>query len=281
MSLATELGPDRTSALVADQGARSALPPSMVERMTLILDAFVQPASLLTLEDIARTTHLPRSTAHRILHQLVGLDWLEHTNQGYRLGRRAMGQGTREQGHQELRAVAAPYLHELLMRTGAVVHLAVLEDAGVSYLDKMGGSFARNVPSRVGGVQPAYCTALGKAILAWYEPSEVDQLVGAEMRARTSSTIATLDALHADLHRIRTRGGLAFERGEAYQGLACAAAAILGPDGPVASLSAVVPAEKPLERVAPLVVSTARQIATELFGEEPPRSRRLRSLQAV
>ncbi|MGN0063454.1 MAG: IclR family transcriptional regulator [Nocardioides sp.] len=257
------------------------LPPSMVERMTLILDAFDQPTSVLTLEDVARATHLPRSTAHRILHQLVGLEWLDHTSNGYRLGRRALGAGVRESGHSELRAAAAPHLHELLMRTGAVVHLAVLEDGKVSYLDKVGGSFARTVPSRVGGVQPAYCTALGKAMLAWHEPSDVDMLVGGDLSPRTAATIANLEALHADLHRIRARGGLAFERGEAFQGLACAAAAIMGPDGPVGALSAVVPAEKPLERVAPLVVHAAREISLELFGELPTRKRRLRSVAAV
>jgi DNA-binding IclR family transcriptional regulator len=281
MSVATELRPDNTLGLGSEQRNGKTLPPSMVERMTLILDAFDKPTSSLTLEDIARATHLPRSTVHRILHQLVSLDWLEHASQRYRLGTRAIGQSRRYQSHQELRAVAAPHLHELLMRTGAVVHLAVLEDSRVSYLDKMGGSFARTVPSRVGGQQPAYCTALGKAMLAWYEPSEVDLLVGGELRARTASTIATLDALHADLHRIRTRDGLAFERGEAYQGLSCAAAAILGPDGPVAAISAVVPEDKPLERVAPLVVHAAREIAVELFGEPSPRNRRLRSLEAV
>ena len=257
------------------------LPPSMVERMTLILDAFEQPTCLLTLEEIARRTHLPRSTAHRILHQLVGLEWLDHTSRGYRLGRRALGAGSRDNGHADLRAAAAPHLHELLMRTGAVVHLAVLEDGQVSYLDKVGGSFARSVPSRVGGVQPAYCTALGKAMLAWHDPSDVDQLVGPALRARTSSTIASLEALHADLHRIRARGGLAFERGEAFSGLACAAAAVMGPEGPVGALSAVVPTEKPPERVAPLVVHAAREISLELFGELPTRKRRLRTLHAV
>ncbi len=273
MSIAVEIAPESK--------ASRELPPSMVERMTLILDAFERAGSALTLEEIARATHLPRSTAHRILHQLVGLEWLDHTSAGYRLGRRALGQGARDQVNSELRAVAAPHLHELLMRTGAVVHLAVLEGNQVSYLDKIGGSFARIVPSRVGGLQPAHCTALGKAMLAHLDPSEVDELVGADLRARTAATIADLEKFHAELHRIRTRGGLSFERGEAYTGLACAAAAIVGPDGPVAALSAVVPAEKPLERVAPLVVHAAREISVELFGEMPRRTRRSRSLQVV
>ena len=49
------------------EGGRAGLPPSMVERMTLILDSFESPSARLTLEQVARATHLPRSTAHRIL----------------------------------------------------------------------------------------------------------------------------------------------------------------------------------------------------------------------
>src|SRR5690606_30682144 len=103
--------------------ARRDLPPSMVERMTLVLDVFQGRDSRHTLEDIARVTHLPRSTAHRILDQLVRLAWLDHTPFGYCLGARSLGLGGGTDDHSELRAAAAPYLHDVLLRTGAVVHL--------------------------------------------------------------------------------------------------------------------------------------------------------------
>lgn len=272
MSVAFQVGP---------QSSRNReLPPSMVERMTLILDTFERPSSLLTLEEIARATHLPRSTAHRILHQLVQLEWLEHSPQGYRMGRRALGHGAGERGHAELRAAAAPHLHELLMRTGAVVHLAVLEEDRVTYLDKMGGGFARRVPSRVGSSQPAHCTALGKSMLAFLDPAEVDSRVGPALAERNGDTLATLEGLHADLHRVRARSGLAFQRDGIFSGLACAAAAIHGPEGPVAALSAVMATDQPVERVAPLVVHAARQVSLDLYGELP-RRRRVRALGVV
>src|SRR5699024_5813688 len=62
------------------------LPPSMVERMTLILDSFDGRRDRLTLEDVARRTELPRSTTHRIVDQLVRLRWLPRTAAGYALG---------------------------------------------------------------------------------------------------------------------------------------------------------------------------------------------------
>src|SRR6266567_9587444 len=115
---------------------RHELPPSMVERMTLIMDSFGGPEIRLALEDVAGRTNLPRSTAHRILEQLVRLRWLERNGSDYGLGPRALGLGGRGVGHAGLRAAAFPLLHALSVRTEMVVHLAVLEGAEAYYLDK-------------------------------------------------------------------------------------------------------------------------------------------------
>lgn len=245
---------------------RRNVPPSMVERMTLIMERFTDREARLTLEDIARSTGLPRSTAHRILDQLVRLQWLEHSAAGYGLGRRSLLLGGRG-GDEDLRAAASPHLHELLLRTGAVVHLAILEGARVRYLDKLGGRFAASVPSRVGATAPAHCTALGKSMLAWVEPEEVDVVIGSELAPRTTASIADLEALHAELGRIRSRNGLAVERGEYVPEIACVAASIRGPRGPVGAVSLVAGAGTTVERVGPLVLDTARRITLDLFGE--------------
>ena len=240
-------------------------PPSMVERMTLILDAFNGPSARLTLEDVARRTRLPRSTAHRILDQLVRQRWLAHHSFGYGLGQRALGLGGQDGGHGKIREAAAPLLHELQVTTGLVAHLAVLDGADVFYLDKLGGRLAASVPSRVGGRAPAHCTALGKSMLAWLEPEQVDALLGAAITRLTNRTIGDVCTLHQELHRIRQRRGLAFERGESFPGIACAAAAIRGAEGPVAGISLVGDIRAPLENVAPLVVTAAREASQVLF----------------
>ncbi|MFF8596487.1 IclR family transcriptional regulator [Streptomyces sp. NPDC015220] len=256
-----------------DATARKELPPSMVERMTLIMDAFTGRTTRLSLEDVARRTRLPRSTAHRILEQLVRLRWLEHTQFGYGLGRRALGLGGGDGAHAEIRAAAAGRIHDLQIRTGLVVHLAVLDEGQVHYLDKAGGRFAASVPSWVGGRVPAHATALGKAMLAWLEPEEVDARLGDTIGRLTHRTIADLPTLHQELNRIRQRRGLAFEHGEYYPGIACVAVAVRGPEGPVAALSLAGEVRTPLEKVAPLVVDAARQVSRELFPclEHPDR----------
>lgn len=244
---------------------RGEVPPSMVERMTLILDAFERCSARLTLEDVARRTHLPRSTAHRILDQLVRLDWLQHGSVGYSLGGRALSLGGKANAHGELREATAPFLHDLQIRTEMVVHLAVLEGVEILYLDKVGGRFARSVPSQVGSRAPAHSTALGKAILAWLEPEAVDELLGEHIARPTDQTIGDLGSLHQELNRIRRRHGLAFERGECVPSLACAAAAVQGPEGPVGSISLVGHVQTTLEKVAPLVVDAARQVSLMLY----------------
>ncbi|TIC85160.1 IclR family transcriptional regulator [Nocardioides sp. GY 10113] len=237
----------------------------MVERMTLILDAFATPSTRLTLEQVARITHLPRSTAHRILDQLVRLQWLSHSAVGYGLGARSLGLGGNGGNHLELREAAAGPLHELLVRTGLVVHLAVLDGAEIRYLDKMGGRYAGGIPSRVGGTAPAHSTALGKAMLAWMPAEDVDLQIQPALGPKTSRTICDIATLHQELTRIRSRHGLAFERGECFADIACAAAAVRGPDGPVAAISLVGDTDTPLERVAPLVLDAARQVSRALF----------------
>lgn len=243
-------------------------PPSMVARMTLIMEAFQPRSVALMLDEIAARAHLPRSTTHRILDQLVQMGWLEHTPDGYCMGWRSLRYTGLDNGNSQIRAEAAPVLHSLQVRTGMVVHLAVLDGTNVHYLDKIGGPSAVNIPSRVGGSAPAHATALGKAILAWLNPEKVDALFSAGLPAVTSRTIGDLSALYAELNRIRQRGGVAYESGESFDGIGCVAAAIRGRGGPAASISLVGRATDPLERLAPLVLGAARQVSAALNPRE-------------
>lgn len=265
----------------AELPPRAPVPPSMVERMTLILDAFPGRSARLTLEDVAQATHLPRSTTHRILDQLVKLDWLEHSSFGYSLGRRALHLGGAADDVGELRSAASPYLHSLMVQTGLTVHLAVLDEGLVRYLDKVGGKLATTVPSRVGGHAPPHCTALGKAILAWLPVEEVEKIVGQLSSPRTGRTIGELGALHAELYRVRYRRGVAVERGECFDDIACVAAAVRSPEGPIAAISMVGDAGIPLERVAPLVLDASRRISLELYPDLQRQRGRGRGLRSV
>ncbi|MFC9978383.1 IclR family transcriptional regulator [Gordonia sp. NPDC127522] len=256
------------------------IPSSMVERMTLIMDCFDCPQSQLHLESVVQTTGLPRSTAHRILEQLVRMTWLDRNADLYSLGPRSLGLGGREIGHSALRAAAAPVLHDIAVRTDLVVHLGVLDGNAVYYLDKLGGRRAVEIPSRVGGRAPAHATALGKAMLAWLEPEHVDDRFHT-LSARTPQTVSSLGALHQNLNHIRRNHGLSFERGECFPNIACAGIALRGPAGPLGAISIVGAAhDNLLHKHARLLVEAAHKITQELVPADP-NSKPFRRAQSV
>ncbi|MFW0794351.1 IclR family transcriptional regulator [Gordonia sp. CPCC 205515] len=257
---------------VVDCADTQTVPPSMVARMTLILDAFDSPSARLNLEEIARRTHLPRSTTHRILDQLVGLEWLDHRPPGYVLGRRALGVGGGgEAAHAELRQAAAEGLLDLHLRTGMVVHLAAWDGRDEVYLDKVGGRLAMSLRSRIGARRPAHTTTGGRAMLACHKPEDVDMLLRGRVGDEIGADGWDLVSLHRELHRVRRQRGLSFDRGEytrAMTGrtLPNVAVAIAGPTGPVGAISLCGDERSPaLERVAPLLVEVARRISAGIF----------------
>jgi DNA-binding IclR family transcriptional regulator len=105
-------------------------------------------------------------------------------------------------------------------------------------------------------------------MLAWLPAEQVDLEIGPAIARLTTSTITRLSTLHQELLRIRSRNGLAFERGECFSDVACVAAAIRSPEGPVASISLCGEVGVPLEKVAPLVAHAARKATETLFPVE-------------
>ncbi|MGW0247320.1 IclR family transcriptional regulator [Nocardia goodfellowii] len=251
--------------------AKPAQPPvSMIERMTLILDAFDGSTPTLTLLGLAERTGLPRSTVHRILDQMIRLRWLAHAPGGYRLGMRTLELGGLAADHNEIRDVVSPLLHDLAQRTGMVGHLGVLDGREVLYLDKAGGRGTANVPTRLGGRMPAHSTALGKALLASLEPSIVEASFRDPLPQLTSRTICDRAELHRELARIRHRQGVAVDNEEAVAGIACVAVPVRGRGAAVAALSltAQISGERTAldtARLARVLVEVAHEAGRSLF----------------
>lgn len=248
--------------------ARTApIPVSMIERMTLILDAFDATTPTLTLLELVERTGLPRSTVHRILDQMIRLRWLAHSAGGYRLGMRTLELGGLTADHNEIRDAVSPLLHELSQRTGMVGHLAVLDGREVVYLDKAGGRFAGVLPTRLGGRMPAHATALGKSMLATLEPSIAEAAFSTRLPRLTPRTLSEPEALHRQLGQIRLRQGVAIDREEALLGIACVAAPLRGRGTPPAalSLSGRVDAMS-FDRLSRVVVEIVHEAGRALFG---------------
>lgn len=213
-------------------------PSAVIDRVSLVLDVFDGPGRL-TLAEIVRRTGLPRSSAHRILERLVHLRWLRRDGRDYELGMRLVELGALALHQDRIHQAAIPLLRDLHRATGLVVHLAVLDGSDVVYLEKIGDQMVAAIPTRIGGRQPAHCTAVGKAILADNPSAEVDLT-----ERKTRFSISTERQLVTELSKVRAHG-VAFEREESLAGFGCVAA----PIGPIGGAVAAVSVCGPMSRM--------------------------------
>jgi len=219
-------------------------PNSVLDRVSLVLDAFDGPGRL-TLAQVVRRTGLPRSSAHRMLDRLVQLRWLRRQGRDYELGMRLVELGSLAVHQDRLHKAALPFLHELHRATGHTVHLAILDGPDVVYLEKIASRAAVALPSRVGGRHPAHCSAVGKAILAFAADSAVQQSISTLDLGtrRTRYSIADANALRTELGKVRGHG-VAYDREEAVAGFGCVAAPIGNIGEAVAAVSVCGPIQQ-------------------------------------
>jgi IclR family transcriptional regulator, acetate operon repressor len=202
----------------------------MLGRAFTLLTAFRPADGELTLAELARRTGIPKPTVHRLLAELAEWGAVERSAGGVRLGLRLFELGQLVPRQRELLDVAVPFLADLFEATHETVHLAVPDGTEVVYVQKLPGSGGPQIPSRLGGRMPAYCTGVGKAMLAFGPPERLAAVLAAGLPRRTPRTVIAPGLLRAELESIRRRG-IAEEHEESAPGLACVAAPVLGPDG--------------------------------------------------
>ncbi len=217
-----------------------------VDKAMALLRAFgEQSATGVGVSELARRANLSKSTAFRLLASLQNNGAVDRAGNGYRLGKmiQELGMPKESDLHARLRDALTPFLMRLYEATRQTVHLAVLQDTDVVYLNKLYGQLAVRSPSRIGGRAPAYCTAVGKVLLA-QNPEATAKVLSQEMFAWTSKTITDPDSLARELSMVR-QTSLGFDREEILIGLNCVGAPVLDAGGrAVAALSVSGPTGK-------------------------------------
>lgn len=252
--------------------ARSRYFIEAIERGLSLLALFDAENPTLTLAEIARRSGSIPSTALRLLHTLVDLDFLEELPESgrYRPSLAALKLGHAALVTSPLRAAAAPVLDRLQRQTGETVHLAVLIGGDALLLDVRAATDAFSIQFRPGNRFPAYCTAIGKALLSALPPEAMRATVSArgfEKLAR--NTIMSMKQLEAALRAVRDRG-YAIQDEELAAGMRSVAAPVAGGDGAVAAAVGLVTAtsrvalEQLTQKLAPVVVGTAAEISAKL-----------------
>jgi len=217
-----------------------------------------------TLQALSREIHLSTSTAFRQLSTLVHHRYVERDEQTgqYTLGLSCLELARAYYKGNDVRRAALPELDRLRNETRETVHLAVLDELEVVYIEKLEGLQPIGLMgSQVGGRAPAYCTGVGKALLA-HMPRDVirHNFAGTKLRRYTPNTIVTLKGLLADLATVCTRG-FSLDKGEHEVGVCCVAAPIRDMRGDViAALSVSGPADRldPIEHNEAIIANAMR-----------------------
>ena len=177
-----------------------------------ILESFSGARETLGIADIADAVGVSRSTTHRYAMTLVALGYLEqNSNRKYRLARHAADPGGAAIGAIRREVAARAVLEELREQIGHTVSMGVLEGARVIYVHRLlahgPGQYSADHDLGVGASIPAYCSALGKVLLASISESERRELLATiELVPHGPRTIGERGELAAELDRISTRG---------------------------------------------------------------------------
>jgi DNA-binding IclR family transcriptional regulator len=246
----------------------------VVARAMQILSAFTAHHRVMTLSELSRRTGIPVSTMHRLATELVACGALERNAAGaYHIGLRLWEIGSLAPRGQGLRERALPFLEDLSQVTRENVQLAVREGTEVVFIERIAGTGAVPVLTRVGGRFALTATGVGLVLLA-HAPLEVqEQVLASRIERYTERTMTTASQLRATLADVRTRGYAVSDRQVTMDALSVAAPIHDSTGSVVAAVSIVVHhGSASSHALAPLVQTSARAISRAIspLGQDRP-----------
>jgi IclR family pca regulon transcriptional regulator len=222
--------PDHAPAQVSSQA---------LERGLAILSVVAAQRGPLGIAELGRSTDLSKSTVHRYVATLVRLGYLEQDepSRKYKLGQHALELGYAAIGSHDIAQAAAKPLQALADETGYTVNLAVLDGADIVYIDRRkptNRSASRlELGTQVGTRLPAYCTSMGKVLLAYSDPGRVRAILDrTDLARRGPKTITAREALLSNLAEV-ARTGIGINDEELAPGLRSIAAPVRDRSGQV------------------------------------------------
>jgi IclR family transcriptional regulator, KDG regulon repressor len=243
-----------------------------IGRAFAILEEVARNRDGIALADLSKRVGLHNSTTFHLVKTMVSLGYIRQIKESkrYRIGRPLFALAASALDEMEMVSMATPVLDDLSRETGESSHFASRMSDAVVVMVRTPGPGAFQLTDRVGVVRPAYCTALGKVILAALRPDQLDRyLERIELKALTSKTITSPQRLRRELQDVR-RAGIAFDDGEFNNEVRCAAMPVydfsgqvvgaIGISGPVWRLSI-----QALQNKARDLSEAAKQLS-EAFG---------------
>lgn len=252
--------------------ANSAVAPSYVVKPVYkalhVLIALGDEQRPLTLTEICHRVRLPKTTVFRYLQTLAACGFVSHDRQSdlYQLGARLFELGQLAGQQLRIRDVALPYMVALRDCFNETVNLGILDGYDVVYVEMVESHHSLRMQATLGSRDPAYSTALGKAMLGFID--EPLRHVPARLTPRTVATLNTRPAIVQSLAAVRAQG-YALDDQENEEGARCVGAPILEYPGRVAAAISVSAPASRLSReqvgtVAAAVMEAAAAISRQL-----------------
>ncbi|RYE04378.1 MAG: IclR family transcriptional regulator [Sphingomonadales bacterium] len=244
-----------------------------LKRTLTMLDAVIADGGRSNVAELARQGGMPLATAHRQITTLVAEGYLAPSGKGRHVaGARLLGMLHRLDEKQIIANLAAPLLHELAARVRSVVQFGTFENDMVTYRIKTGRG-ANALFTRIGMQLEAYCSGMGKVLLAHLPDAEREvYLASGPFVPLTERTIVDPDLLREELAAVRAQG-FAIDDEEIAPGLRCMAVPLRRGDGRVLAAISVSQAMASRHRVPDallldLLTSVARAIERQSLAPE-------------
>lgn len=179
--------------------------------------------------ELLESSPYPKATLYRFVQTLAnqGMLAFDPERGTYALGVRLVRLAHAAWEQSSLAPIARPYVDALAQEVGDTVHLAQLDHAQVLYVDKRNATSPIEMYSSAGKVGPAYCTGVGKVMLAYLDEAELEPIMAQQSFHKfTETTLISEKQLRAELRDIRANG-YGFDREEHEPGIICVALPIL------------------------------------------------------
>ncbi len=241
-----------------------------LERGLAVLRAFDAEHAALTLSDVARITGLTRATARRLLLTFVSLGYMRCDDRRFELTPKVLDIGHSYVSSLQLADIAQPFMEAMSEQVHESVSCAVLDGEEIVYVARVPTTRIMTISLALGSRLPAWCTSLGRVLLADLPGPELDAYL-ARVRPvrRTSRTITDPEQLRAALADARRQGWAMVDQ-ELEDGVRSIATALRGRDGrAVAALNCSTHAGRVGLRelrteFVPALLATAGEINTRL-----------------
>ncbi len=231
-----------------------------------VLRSFGADAPAQTLTGAAERSGLTRAGARRILLTLQELGYVEADGRLFRLTPRVMELGFAYLSSQPVWHLALPVMEDLVQDVHESSSAAVLDGEDIVYVLRVPAKKVMAITLGPGSRLPAYCTAMGRVLLAGLpEPEQRARLARTALRARTARTQTEVPALLALLEQVRSDGH-ALVHGELEEGLVTLAAPIVNRGGRVVAAINVsaqeqrMPPDEMRKRLLPRLLEAAASI---------------------